>query len=336
MASNGSRVRNRWIGRHRRGPSRPKVAIAALTAILALFGMVAASLTLVPGAANASTGDPAGISSIMLVNGQPLTDNKTLHAGDSFDLKVQYDNTKVAAGSSVTFAVGTNMTIVDVPSANSSIASVTRSGNQVTVTFKSPLPPDVTQGVFEIKGTVNNPDQSGPDNITWKVDTGENSVPVTVIKNGDTPAPTAPALGKSVSPTDLNKYVHVAADGTVTMDPTLANQAIGYTVTETVPAGASVATIGDTLPDYLGYDAGSFTYTQTTWDANGWNATTTPSATYPVTITGNSFTSSPALTGPTKVTIKYTAHVTDANGLAAALQDQLQGKAGGTSYTVTL
>lgn len=305
---------------------------ALLALIVAVIGMASGNVALSPSASAATP----GITSSLLYNGQPLQDGQVLTGGDQLDLKVQYDNSKVAPGSTVTFEVGSNVTVASLPNTNTSIASVSQSGSTVTVTFKDPLPPDVNQGVFDLGLTVNNPSQSGSDDITWKVNSDQTSIPVVIKRQGDTPPPTTAALGKSVSPTDLNKYVHVADDGTVTMDPTLANQAISYTVTETVPAGASVSSIGDQLPSYLGYDAGSFTYTQTTWDANGLNKTTSAPAAYPVSITGNSFTSSPALTGPTIVTISYTAHVRDAAGLAAALQAQLQGKAGGTSYTVAL
>jgi DNA-directed RNA polymerase II subunit RPB1 len=308
------------------------VLTALLALLVAVIATASGSVALSP-AASAAT---PGITSSMLYNGQPLQDDQVLTGGDQLDLKVQYDNSQVTPGSTVTFDVGSNVTVASLPATNTSIASVSQSGSTVTVTFKDPLPPDVNQGVFDIGLTVNNPPHSGNDDITWKVNSDQTSIPVVIKKQGDTPPPTTAALGKSVSPTDLNSYVHVAEDGTVTIDPTLANQAVSYTVTETVPAGASVSSISDQLPNYLGYDAGSFTYTQTTWDANGLNKTTSAPAAYPVSITGNSFTSSPALTGPTVVTISYTAHVTDPAGLANALQDQLEGKPGGTSYTAAL
>lgn len=294
------------------------------------------SLASLLGLAQAAQADAPGISSTMLYNGTALQPGTMLAAGATLDLKVQYDNTQVTPGSTVAFDVGSNVDVASLPAANSSIASVVRNGSVVSVTFKNPLPADVNQGVFDIGLTVKNPAQSGPDNIAWKIDSTGPSIPVTIKRSGDTSPPTTSADGKSVSPTDVNKYVKVAADGTVTMDPTIANQTISYTLTLTSTAAQSDFPISDQLPSYLGYDANSFTSTLTTWDANGLNKTTTAAAAYPVAITGNSFTSTTSVPGPSILTIKYTVHVTDPTGLAAALQTQLQGKPGGTSYTVSL
>jgi len=284
----------------------------------------------------AARADAPGIASTMLYNGSALQPGTVLVAGAKLDLKVQYDNTKVAPGSTVTFDVGSNVSVTSLPAANTSIASVTQVGAVVSVTFKDPLPADVNQGVFDIGLSVTNPAQSGADVIAWKVDGSGPSIPVTIKRSGDTPPPTQSADAKSVSPTDLNKYVRVAEDGTVTMDSTLAGQAISYTLTLTSTQAQTDFPILDQLPSYLGYDAGSFTFALTTWDADGLNKSTTTPAPYPVTVSGTSFTSTTDVPGPSILTITYTVHVTDPDGLAAALQAQLLGKAAGTSYTLPL
>lgn len=299
--------------------------VASVLALASLFGM-----------AQAANADAPGITSTMLYNGSALQPGTVLTAGASLDLKVQYDNTKVVPGSTVTFDVGTNVNVANLPAANTSIASVSQNGSVVSITFKNPLPADVNQGVFDIGLTVNNPAQSGPSSIAWKIDASGPSIPVTIKRTGDTPPPTTPSDGKSVSPTNLNSYVHVAADGTVTIDPTIAGQAISYTLTLNSTQAQNSFPISDQLPSYLGYDAGSFTSTLTTWDANGLNKTTSAPTPYPATVTGNSFTSTTSVPGPSILTITYTVHVTDPSGLASALQAQLQGKPGGTSYTVAL
>jgi DNA-directed RNA polymerase II subunit RPB1 len=90
----------------------------------------------------------------------------------------------------------------------------------------------------------------------------------------------------------------VAADGTVTIDPTIAGQAISYTLTLNSTQAQNSFPISDQLPSYLGYDAGSFTSTLTTWDANGLNKTTSAPTPYPATVTGNSFTSTTVSPAP--------------------------------------
>ena len=317
-------------------PSAPRTAGIRVHRGLAVIAASVLALASLFGLAQTANADAPGITSTMLYNGSALQPGTVLQAGAALDLRVQYDNTNVVPGSTVVFDVGSNVDVASLPAANTSIASVTQNGSLVSVTFKNPLPADVNQGVFDIGLTVKNPAQSGPDDIAWKIDGTGPSIPVTIKKQGDTPPPTTPADGKSVSPTDLNKYVHVAADGTVTMDPTLANQTISYTLTLTSTQAQTDFPISDQLPAYLGYDAGSFTSTLTTWDANGLNKTTTAPAAYPATVTGGSFSSTTSVPGPSILTITYTVHVTDPSGLAAALQAQLQGKAGGTSYTLPL
>jgi DNA-directed RNA polymerase II subunit RPB1 len=315
-------------------PRRPRLSLLSRGLALLVASLLGSASLL--GLAQAAQAAAPGITSTMLYKGSALQPGTVLTAGDALDLKVQYDNSKVTPGSTVTFDVGSNVAVSSLPAANTSIASVTQNGSVVTVTFRDPLPTDVVQGVFDIGLSVKNPAQSGPDDITWKIDGDGPSIPVTIKRTGDTPPPTTPADAKSVTPTDLNKYVKVATDGTVTMDPTIANQTITYTLTLTSTQAQTDFPITDQLPSYLGYDAASFTSTLTTWDANGLNKTTTAPAPYPVTVNGNSFTSTTSVPGPSILSITYTVHVIDPDGLAAALQAQLQGKAAGTSFTLPL
>lgn len=330
--------RSRTRGKHLAGtvPARSgrrllpfgRTIAGVLTSLLVLASLL--------GLDQAARADAPGIASTMLYSGSALKPGTVLTAGAVLDLRVQYDNTKVTPGSTVVFDVGSNVSVKSLPAANTSIASVTQVGAVVSVTFKDPLPADVNQGVFDIGLSVTNPAQSGADVIAWKVDGSGPSIPVTIKRTGDTPPPTQSADAKSVSPTDLNRYVRVAEDGTVTMDPALAGQAISYTLTLTSTQAQAGFPIADQLPAYVGYDTDSFTFALTTWDPDGLNKSTTPVAPYPVTVSGNSFTSSVDVPGPSILRITYTVHVTDPDGLAAALQAQLLGTAAGTSHTLPL
>ena len=112
------------------------VAVGSLVALASVLGL-----------AQAAEADAAGISSTMLYNGSALQPGTVLAAGAALDLKVQYDNTQVVPGSTVTFDVGSNVEVSSLPAANTSIASVTQNGSVVSVTFKNPLPPDVNPPV---------------------------------------------------------------------------------------------------------------------------------------------------------------------------------------------
>ena len=134
---------------------------------------------------------------------------------------------------------------------------------------------------------------------------------------------------KTVSPTNLDSYVSVSDGGVVTVNPTIANAELTYTLALDSEAARSGFAIADSLPASMEYIAGSFAATITTWDSNGLNQATDSFAFSP-TISGNSFTSSvnvpgagarnPA--GPSKLRITYKAKVSA--GQVGALQTLLQ------------
>ena len=94
------------------------IAVALLLAVGSVVGL-----------GQAARADTPGITASMLYNGKPLASDQVLHAGDSLDLKAQYDNTKVVPGSTVDFVVGASVSVASLPAANTSIASVKQTSN---------------------------------------------------------------------------------------------------------------------------------------------------------------------------------------------------------------
>ncbi|MCW5951210.1 MAG: carboxypeptidase regulatory-like domain-containing protein [Propionibacteriaceae bacterium] len=300
------------------------VLLAGLLAITALIG----------GTQTAEAATP-GITSTILLNGDTYNGTDVVTEGDTLTLRVQY-NTDVTPGSTVVFDLGANVTVTGVPAANTAIAGVVQDGNKVSVTFKDPWPSDVNQGVFDLKFRVNDVDQSGIDDLTWKIDGEEQSVTVIVRNSGDQFANVSNGASKAVSPTNLDSYVTVV-NGVVQLRPEIADQQLSYTLRLDSEQARTNFPITDQLPPGLGYVAGSFGASLTSWDEDGLNRTTNSSFGFSPTVTGSSFAGSVTVPGPSILTITYRATVTDVAALQAQLQaayDALGGNTG--NFEITL
>ncbi|MCB1257396.1 MAG: carboxypeptidase regulatory-like domain-containing protein [Microthrixaceae bacterium] len=310
------------------GPSSRRSRTMSVRQILAValaFLVTVGSLAGLTQLASAAT---PGISSSILLNGQKYNGTDVVNEGDIMTLRVQYD-TNVVPGSTVVFELGANVTVTGVPAANTAIQSVTQSGNQVSITFRDPWPPAVNQGVFDLKFSVNQVTESTLEPITWTVNGEQSSVNVIIRNTGDAFANVTNGSAKSVSPTNLDSYVSVSDAGVVTVNPTIANAELTYTLSLDSEEARSGFAITDSLPASMEYIAGSFAATITTWDSNGLNQSTDP-FTFSPTVTGNSFTSSVNVPGagardadgPSKLRITYKAKVSAAQ--VGALQTLLQ------------
>lgn len=293
----------RHAGRHqpRRGRSRSSPIGILERVLVVLLTMVVLAGSLV-GLTPDVGADPQGIQSEILLNGTKYDGTYVVDEGATLTLKVQYDSS-VTPGSTVEFELGPNVTVTGVPAANTAIESVTQAGNKVFITFKDPWPTGVNQGIFELSFVVDHVDESTREPITWKVDGSESSVTVIIRDTGDQFANVSDATAKSISGTNIDGYVTVDPhSGVVTLDPSITNRDITYTLTVDSAANRDAFTIADQLPGYLTYVDGSFDAQVTTWDDAGLNRRTDPFAFSPlVTTTGNgadSFTSTVDLPGP--------------------------------------
>ncbi|HQZ32953.1 MAG TPA: SdrD B-like domain-containing protein [Ilumatobacteraceae bacterium] len=285
--------------------------------------------------ARTAQADPPGITSTLLLDGTTYNGVPVVNEDSTVTLRVQYQNT-VAPGSTVDFVVGPNATLTGVPATNTAIASVVQSGNTVSITFKDPFPADVDQGVFDLKLTVNQVVTSVEVPISWTVAGDTTSIDVIVKNGGDQFANVSDAQAKSVSPTNLDSFVTVVA-GAVTLKPEISAQELTYTLRLDSSAVRTGFAISDQLPTGLDYVAGSFAGLLTTWDPAGLNRATAPFAFVP-TVTGNAFSGTVTVPGPSILALTYKAKVTDAAALEAALQakyDLLGGSTGNFEISVT-
>ena len=310
----------------------------------ALAVLAASVLALLPAALVTSPAQAAtpGITGQVLHNGSPLTDGAIVAEGDIVTLKVQYD-TRVAPGSSHTFRLGGAVTLQSVPAGNVAVASLTQDAGDpdlVTVTFKDPWPADVNQGVFELAYVVTDVTETGPAPVTWAINGEPDSVDVIVRNGGDEPENVSDAWSKSVSPGNRNNRVSVAIDPVsglyaLTIDPALQDDEFSYTlrIDSDDETERTAYPIVDALPAGYGYVAGSFEYRTTTWDASGWNKTTSAWAPWNPTVTvdatdGDSFAGTLDLP-PTSITeIRYRAEVTDWPLVRDRVQDAFDTRTG--------
>ncbi|WP_281862361.1 SdrD B-like domain-containing protein [Salana multivorans] len=312
--TNKERTAGRWSGPN---PRRWLSSLVAL--VLAMASVV--------GLSQAASADPAGISSNVLLNGETYDGTAVVKEGDTLTLRVQY-NDAVAPGSTVVFELGDNVTLTGVPAGNSAIVGVVQDGNKVSITFANPWPTEINQGVFDLDFKVNPVDGSVKEPITWKVGGDEHSVTVIIRNDGDQFENVTDTQAKSVTPGNLDSFVTVVG-GEVKLKPEIADQELTYTLRVDSPTARTGYTIADQLPAGLGYVAGSFVGSLTTWDANGLNRTTSP-FTFSPTVSGSTFSGSVDVAGPSSLALTYKVKVTDVAALEALLQTKYDALAGGS------
>ncbi|MFT3798727.1 SdrD B-like domain-containing protein [Microbacterium sp.] len=275
-------------------------------------------------AAHAAT---TGITANILLGNETYDGTTVVNEGDTLTLRVQYDST-VTPGSTVVFDLGAAVTLTGVPAANTAIASVVQTGNSVAVTFRDPWPADVNQGVFDLTFLVNDVDASAKTPLTWEIDGEQSSVEVIVRNSGDQFANVSEGYAKGVSPANLDSYVSVV-NGQVVLNPAVADQELTYTLTVNSPDARTDFPITDQLPAGFGYVSDSFSGQLTQWDADGLNRTTDAFAFDP-TVTGNAFSGTVDVPGPSVLQLTYRVTVTDVAALQAQLQTQYEALNGGT------
>lgn len=263
-----------------------------------------------------------GITSTVLLGGEVYDGTAVVSEGQTITLRVQYDSS-VGAGTAVTFDLGAGVTLTGVPGANTAIDSVVQTGNSVTVTFRDPWPAGVNQGVFDLDFVVNPVDESVKGPITWQIDGEESSVEVIIRNSGDTFENVTDGVAKArTAPSNLNSYVSVDyATNTVTVNPTILGQDVTYRLNVDSETARTGYTIADAPHAYLAYQAVTGA-TLTTWDADGLNRST---AAFPFapTASGNGFTWTGDIPGPSQLAITYTARIAD-DAQRLALQAELQ------------
>ncbi|GAB2564364.1 hypothetical protein [Leucobacter ruminantium] len=321
--------------------------------ILAVISALALGLgALVAGATAAQAATP-GLKTVLLYQGNPVTEGQVIPEGAQLTLRVQYSNSEAPiAGTSHTVELGSNVTLGAPPAGATGVSNFMANGNAVTFTFADPWPAGVNQGVFDLNFTVNGVDQTTLEDIEFKLNDESTTVNVVVRNDGDSQENVTEGVAKSrVSPGNLNGFVQRDANGNYTgISPSIIGTPINYRLTVNVPKGETLNDyrIADQLPAYLNYVDGSFTSSLRTWDENGWNRTdtplsgaTTPAAFNPtVNAAERSFTGTMDLVGPAVLTIDYRATVAneaDRVALEEALRAKYEERNGAAgNYTLNL
>ncbi|MGO2665041.1 prealbumin-like fold domain-containing protein [Mycetocola reblochoni] len=254
-----------------------------------------------------------------------LVDDAVVNEGSTQTLKLQYSNSgsdRVEPGSTVDIVLSDNVSIdpATLEVTNEGIASIEQIGNTLRVTFANPMP-TTTQGVVELRYTVNTVEKSSKEPISWSVGGETTSVDVTIKNDGDEIANVSDGSGKQTRNGWLGNFVSVA-DGVVTVADSLIGSPIGYELHLDSKNARSDYPISDTLPEGLSYVADSLSAEITTWDADGLNKSTQPFD-VDADLSGSSFATTVNVDGPSRLVLRYSATVAD-EAARQALQDRLQ------------
>lgn len=280
-----------------------------------------------------------GVTTTVLHNGSELQPDAEVRTGDTLKLRMQY--TPEAVGQVVEITLGPGVTVGGNFPSNEAVESVVpnANGDGVIVTFKNPWP-NIQEGIVDLDLVMTPVGSTQPGEVKWNDGTGEQSVPVVFVRDGDQHENVGDGFAKTVSPGNLDAYLLKDQDGNylglnTTAPNDIRERDLTYTLTINTPAGAirpDGFTISDVLPAGLGYAPNPVvvTATETTWDANGYNPEqgsrnfvldSSTATTFDGHIAGD-------LVGPSVLRLSYTVRVTDVAELDAALQSAYTARAG--------
>src|SRR5690625_498448 len=322
-------------GRSRKTQSTFSRFIAGvLAALLSIAGLVA-----IGPAAYAAT---PGINITTLHNDSPVSDDATVEPGDTFTLRVQYDNA-LEPDQPVRIGLPAGMefdeSALDVPSGNQAIESITRDGDELIINFFDSDEWGSHQGVYDFNFTIEEVEHTDSKTIEWTVDGEPSSIKLIVQKPGDEQENVSNWVDKNVGWVNLSQHVSVDDDGNVVIDENITDEKIPYTLTVNTDRETerSAFEILDELSTHLVYND-DFTATLTTLADDGWNKETNDFE-FDAAIDGSSFTSTVDLPNPSQLTVNYTASVSPEAlvDLQTALQTQYDEiKGDPVSYTLSL
>src|SRR5690625_2733505 len=289
---------------------------SVLAAMLSLAGLVA-----IGPAAYAAT---PGISVSSLLNGKAIPDDPVVEPGDKLTLRVQYDDSLDASQPleiELNGAVSLDESVLEVPAGNTAIEKIEHVDGKLLITFTDPEEWDIHQGVYDLDFIFDEVEHTSSETIEWTVDGESNSFEVIVRNPGDEGENVSNGVDKNLAWIDLNQYVNVE-DGSVSISEDILAAELNYTLSVNTDreTDRSEFTITDELSKYLSYND-DFSAEITTWDDEGWNKNTEEFDFSPE-ISDNSFTANVDLPNPSKLTVTYTASISQ-SGLAE-LQEALQ------------
>lgn len=296
-----------------------------------------------------AAGDGAnGVTLTVDYGGSIYDGSPVVEPGTSYRANLQYVVSELAPGSVVTVTIPDGVTVpaagLTVPSGNTIVESIglDAEGN-VVLTFKDPLGTGVNQGLIAFDFIFDEPESgTSHQDVAWSIDGEESSTTLIVRNPGDEFRPDInPATRKSVQWANLNGKVSTSADGVVTLDPSVTEVDIPYTLRVDSAGARTEVSVSDTISEYLSYDQSSFAATLTSWDADGFNRAETSFPLPTPVFAGQTFTFDDInIPADSYLELTYVANVrTDKVGeLVDALQAQADAITGdnGGNFSVTL
>lgn len=262
-----------------------------------------------------------------------------LTEGGQYPFQLGYGSMDDGAVVAITLPEG--ITIPDdalvVPAGNTAVQSLTvNAEGQLVVTFNTPFPADVNQGVLDLSFTVEKIEHSEVRDLEWNVDGEPTTQRIIVVKPGEMPQATSTSSSKSAGNAS---FPHSVVDGKVVIDDSVLNTEIPFTVTAS-SSDAREVTVTDTLGAHLAFVSGSLAGSKVVRDGNDLNPVTTALSGLPV-ISGTNFTHTFEAEANSIYTFTYTAKIADAAALdevRAELQQAYDAvdKVNGGTYSVAL
>ncbi|WP_062132500.1 SdrD B-like domain-containing protein [Demequina aestuarii] len=297
---------------------------AALATVLAIAGIHSPAFA-------AATSD--GVTLTIDYGSQSYDGYPVVETGTSYTARLQYSVPDLTPGASVVIEVPDGITVpagaLVVPGGNTIVDTLELNGDgDVVMTFKDPLDNSIDQGVIAFDFVFDaRPGGSGIETVTWRLEGVEDSLTIIVREPGDQFRPDLnDTEGKSVGGANLNSFVTRDALGDVTLDPTVVDAEIPYTIRIESDTARTGVTITDVISDYLQHDAASVVATLVTWDADGLNRTEAPFTLPAADVTGDTMTIGAFnLPAQSVLEIRYDASVIP--GRVAALEAALQTQA---------
>ncbi|MBC9955042.1 hypothetical protein ICM05_10405 [Leucobacter sp. cx-42] len=293
--------------------------------IVAGIAAIAVGIGLVSVAGTAAQAAVPGINISVLYKGAVVADDTVIPEGEQMMLRVQYDAAQQIAGKQIKFTLPKQVTVSGGLPKNEAVESAVQNADGTyTVTFKDPLPGDITEGAFAIQLVVGKVDGNTESPISWEIGDDSGGVKIIVEETVTPPENITDSYAKAVNTNLLDEYV-VMGDAPeyafVGLKPELADKKLTYTLTMQSADARTGYAIADALPQGLSYVADSFVAELTA-------AGETNAIGFAPTVTGNSFAGVVDVPAQSVLKITYDVQVTDLEQLESALREQFRDRKG--------
>lgn len=289
--------------------------------MLAVISAVALGISVLVAGGTAAQATTPGIKIDLLHDGQVIGDDAVVPEGDDILLRVQYDANQPIDGIQIVFTLPAGITAPSSLPTNEAIESIVDNGDGTyTVTFRDPVPADVSEGAFALNLKAGPVDENTPVDISWTI--GEDAGGVRIVVENDVPPveEITDGYNKSVNPSNLDGYV-LRGDAPeyefLGLDPTIADAVLTYTLVLSSSEARTGYSIADELAAGLGFVGDSFEATLTTAEGAA-------PFTFDPTVTGNSFSGAVDVPAQSTLRITYQVQVTDIEELETLLQAQFE------------